>query len=258
MPARKPSEPATTSAAAFVPHQPHLSLVVLREAAQGCRGCDLYKRATQTVFGRGVAGAPVMLVGEQPGDQEDKIGAPFVGPAGRVLTDAMEEAGLERSQVYTTNAVKHFKWEPRGKRRLHAKPSARQISACKPWLEAEIAVVRPRLLVAMGAVASQSLLGPSFRLTRHRGEFVRGTRWAELVLATIHPSAVLRAIDEAARQQMFEGLVADLRLVVAQLHGPSARAAAGREAQRPDRPAVAKQGRSRRPQRSEARTRPGD
>jgi DNA polymerase len=258
MPARKPTGSAANSAAEFVPKQPHLSLAVLREAAQGCRGCDLYQRATQTVFGRGVAGAPVMLVGEQPGDQEDKIGAPFVGPAGRVLTDAMEEAGLERSQVYTTNAVKHFKWEPSGKRRLHSKPSARQISACKPWLEAEIAVVRPRLLVALGAVAARSLLGASFRLTQHRGEFVRGTSWAPMVLATIHPSAVLRAIDDAARQEAFEGLVADLRLVVAQLHGPSARAAAGREAQRPDRPAAAKQGRSRRRQPSEAKAWPGD
>ena len=170
------------SAAAFIPRGPH-TLALLNEAAQGCRGCDLYKRATLAVVGAGPRNARIMMVGEQPGDQEDRRGAPFVGPAGRVLDRALAEAGIDRGAVYVTNAVKHFKWEPRGKRRIHSKPSSREIGACRPWLEAEVALVRPALIVALGATAAQSLLGPAFRLTKHRGEFLEGTPWAPLVTA---------------------------------------------------------------------------
>lgn len=208
------------SAADYVPKEV-VSLEQLRGAAAGCRGCDLYKNATQTVFGEGPRQAAVMMVGEQPGDQEDLRGEPFVGPAGGVLDDALFEAGIERSEVYVTNAVKHFKWAPRGKRRLHSKPSAREITACRPWLEAELAVVRPRVVVCMGATASASLLGSSFRLTRHRGEFFEDTGWAPLVTATLHPSAVLRMPDEEARERAFQGLVADLAGVARRLRSSS-------------------------------------
>jgi uracil-DNA glycosylase len=198
------------SAADFVPHNGPLSLDQLHEAAAGCRGCDLYKNATQTVFGEGAREAAVMLVGEQPGDQEDLRGEPFVGPAGGVLDDALDEAGISRGDVYVTNAVKHFKWTPRGSRRIHAKPSAREVKACRPWLEAELQVVRPRVVVCLGATASAALLGASFRLTQHRGEFFEDTGWAPLVTATLHPSAVLRMPDDAMRERAFKGLVADL------------------------------------------------
>ena len=181
----------------------------LREAVQHCRGCPLYEDATQAVFGEGPLSAEVMLVGEQPGDQEDRAGAPFVGPAGRVLDRALDDAGIDRRTAYVTNAVKHFKWKARGKRRIHDKPTWTEQSACRPWLEAELELVRPRVLVLMGATAAQSLLGRDFRLTRHRGEAL-DSDLAELVTATIHPSAVLRGEN---REELFQGLVDDLRVV---------------------------------------------
>ena len=181
----------------------------LRQAVQRCEGCPLHARATQAVFGEGLLSAEVMLVGEQPGDQEDRAGAPFVGPAGKVLDRALREAGIDRRKTYVTNAVKHFKWRARGTRRIHDKPSWTEQTACRPWLEAELALVRPRALVLMGATAAQSLLGRSFRVTQHRGAPL-DSDLAELVTATIHPSAVLRSDD---REAVFAGLVADLGLV---------------------------------------------
>jgi uracil-DNA glycosylase family protein len=180
----------------------------LRDVAQGCTGCDLYRNATQTVFGEGARAARVMLVGEQPGDQEDKQGHPFVGPAGRLLDDALSEAGIVRRDVYITNVVKHFKWVARGKRRIHRKPNLSEIRACRPWLEAEIDVVSPRAIVCLGATAAQALLGPGFRVTKQRGEFVESPL-APLVTATIHPSAILRAEDSERAAEM-EAFVADL------------------------------------------------
>jgi DNA polymerase len=195
------------TAAAFMPDA--LTLTALREAVQGCRGCPLYADATQAVFGEGAKSSEVMLVGEQPGDQEDLAGAPFVGPAGKVLDRALEEAGVDRTKAYVTNAVKHFKWKPRGKRRIHDKPTWTEQMACRPWLDAEVAVVKPRALVLMGATAGQSVLGKTFRVTQHRGVEIPSDL-AELVTATIHPSAVLRGED---REELFQGLVDDLRVV---------------------------------------------
>jgi uracil-DNA glycosylase len=192
----------------MIPERP--SLPRLREAAAGCRACGLWRLGTQTVFGTGRPRANVMLVGEQPGDQEDRAGEPFVGPAGRILDQALDEAGIDRDDAYVTNAVKHFKWKAgRGKRRLHQKPDAAEVRACRPWLEAELAVVRPRLLVLMGATAAQSLLGPSFRVTRERGRLLESDL-APLVTATIHPSAILRA-DPDERDDAMGALIADLR-----------------------------------------------
>lgn len=182
----------------------------VREAAKGCEACHLYKRATQTVFGEGPKGAIMMLVGEQPGDYEDVAGKPFVGPAGKIMDRALEEAGIYRSQVYVTNAVKHFKWEPRGKRRVHQKPNSREIAACRPWLEAELRIVRPNLVVAMGATAAQAIFGPAFRVTRERGR-VLSSKLAPRVLATVHPSSLLRQPDEESRRREYEHFVADLR-----------------------------------------------
>jgi uracil-DNA glycosylase family protein len=193
------------------------SLRALREAAAGCRGCGLYRNATQAVFGEGRAGAEVMLVGEQPGDQEDRRGKPFVGPAGRELDRALEEAGVDREKVYVTNVVKHFKFTPRGKRRIHKKPNAEEISACRPWLEAEVAVVNPRLIVALGATAAQALLGRGFRITKQRGEFFPSELGPE-IMATIHPSAVIRAPGEERREQ-HQLFVRDLTLVAGRLGG---------------------------------------
>jgi uracil-DNA glycosylase family protein len=193
-----------------------LSLPALREAAAGCRACPLWESATQTVFGAGRASAEVMLVGEQPGDQEDKAGEPFVGPAGRLLDRALEEAGIDRTDAYVTNAVKHFKWQPRGKRRIHQKPSWTELAACRPWLDAELRVVKPRALVLLGATAAQSLLGRQFRVTKQRGELLESDL-AELVLATVHPSAILRADN---REAEFEAFVGDLKVVAAALRGP--------------------------------------
>ena len=198
------------SAAEFLPDE--LDLAALREAAAGCRGCHLWENATQTVFGEGRPEAEVMLVGEQPGDQEDKAGEPFVGPAGRMLDRALEEAGIDRSLTYITNAVKHFKWVPRGKRRIHAKPTWSELAACRPWLEAELAVVAPRVLVCLGATAAQGLLGKEFRVTKSRGQWVESDL-AEHVTATIHPSAILRQRDDDAREAEFANFVDDLKLV---------------------------------------------
>ena len=187
----------------------------LRDAAAGCRACELWKTATQTVFGEGSGTAEVMLVGEQPGDREDIDGRPFVGPAGRVLDDALEQAGIDRSRVYLTNVVKHFKWRPRGKRRIHQKPNAEEIRACRPWLDGELAAVEPRVLVCLGATAAQALLGREFRVSRQRGEFVESPL-AERVLATVHPSSILRT-DESERDAAMAELVRDLQVVAGEL-----------------------------------------
>src|SRR6266699_1322062 len=182
----------------------------LREAAKDCEACHLYKRATQTVFGEGPKGTTMMLVGEQPGDYEDVAGKPFVGPAGKIMDRALEEAGIDRSKVYVTNAVKHFKWEPRGKRRIHQKPNPLEIAACRPWLEAKLRLVKPKLLVCLGATAAQTVFGPSFRVTRERGK-VLSSKLAPRALATVHPSSLLRQPDEESRQREYERFVVDLR-----------------------------------------------
>ncbi|MFY9821932.1 MAG: UdgX family uracil-DNA binding protein [Thermoanaerobaculia bacterium] len=188
------------------------SLSSLAKAAQGCMACDLYKHATQAVMGEGPPHASVFFVGEQPGDQEDLAGRPFVGPAGRVFDEVLAEAGIAREDVYVTNAVKHFKWEPRGKRRIHAKPNAAEVKACRPWLEAELELVKPRIIVCLGATAAQSLMGPKFRVTVERGKFFE-TPWAPWLTATIHPSAILRIPDEAMKEEARAQLVEDLRRV---------------------------------------------
>ena len=189
------------------------SLATLKSAAKTCTACHLYKHATQTVFGEGAKGAKLMLLGEQPGDQEDLAGKPFVGPAGRILDRALEEAGIDRRAVYVTNTVKHFKWEPRGKRRIHKKPNSREIAACRPWLEAELRVVRPGLLVCLGATAAQAVLGPAFRVTRERGK-VLSSKLAPKVVATVHPSSLLRQPDEESREREYKLFVADLRVAI--------------------------------------------
>ena len=186
------------------------SLTNLREAAAHCTACPLYKNATQTVFGEGRERPALMLLGEQPGDQEDLSGKPFVGPAGQILNRALEEAGIDRNAVYVTNTVKHFKWEPRGKRRIHQKPSSRDIAACRPWLEAELRVVRPKVLVCLGSTAAQALFGSSFRVTRERGKALE-SELAHRVVATVHPSSLLRQPDEASRQREYDLFVKDLR-----------------------------------------------
>ena len=187
-----------TSAAEFFPERK--SLKAFREAAADCKGCDLWERATQTVFGEGARRAEVVFVGEQPGNEEDLAGKPFVGPAGRLLDDALLEAGIARIQTYVTNVVKHFKWEPRGKRRIHKKPNAREVAACRPWLEAEISLVKPKVIVCLGATAAQALLGPQFRVSKQRGQFIESTL-APYVVATVHPSSILRAPDETRRDE---------------------------------------------------------
>jgi uracil-DNA glycosylase len=195
------------------------TLASLREAAAGCRACPLWKTGTQTVFGEGARDAEVMLVGEQPGDREDLEGRPFVGPAGRLLDEILEEAGIDRSAAYVTNAVKHFKWQPRGKRRIHQKPNWGEMAACRPWLDAELAVVEPRALVLLGATAAQGLLGRQFRVTKERGVPVE-SELAPLVLATVHPSSILRAPSEN-RELERAAFVDDLRVVAAFLSRPS-------------------------------------
>jgi uracil-DNA glycosylase len=199
------------TAAPLVPERP--SLANLREAAAGCRACDLWKTGTQTVFGEGARKAEVMFVGEQPGDQEDQVGKPFVGPAGKLLDQALDEAGIDRSLAYVTNVVKHFKWQARGKRRIHQKPNWREISACRPWLDAELDVVKPRVLVCLGATAAQALLGRDFRVTKRRGEPVE-SELAPVVIATVHPSSILRADDRDAEMAAF---VSDLKTIASQL-----------------------------------------
>ena len=201
----------TESAAAYVPERP--TLPRLKEAAAGCRGCHLWENATQTVFGEGARAADVMLVGEQPGDQEDLAGKPFVGPAGRILDQALEEAGIDRRQAYVTNVVKHFKWQPRGKRRIHQKPNWAEMAACRPWLEAELEVVEPDVLVCLGATAAQALLGRTFKVTERRGELLEVEGIDALVTATVHPSSILRAPDDISRQSAFESFVRDLASV---------------------------------------------
>ena len=202
--------PATSK----VPDQ--LSLPALREAAAGCRACDLYKTGTQTVFGEGAEHAQVMFVGEQPGDREDREGKPFVGPAGRVLDEALEEAGIDRRRVYITNAVKHFKWKPQGKRRLHQKPNAAEINACRPWLDGEIAVVKPHLLVLLGATAAQALLGRDFRVSVQRAQLMERPGLPPM-MATVHPSSILRAPDDETREIEMRAFVQDLKRVAKHL-----------------------------------------
>ena len=196
------------SAKEFFPDK--LSLSSLRKAAEVCKACDLWKRGTQTVFGEGPRRAIVLFVGEQPGNEEDLAGEPFVGPAGRLFNDALAEAGIDRRQTYVTNVVKHFKWEPRGKRRIHKKPNSQEINACRPWLEAELAVVKPKVIVALGATAAQALLGPKFRVTKQRGEFLESTL-APYVMATVHPSSILRAPDDDTRRLERRRFVDDLK-----------------------------------------------
>ena len=205
-----PEQLGLDTAAPFVPDRP--TLPKLRAAAAGCTACHLYKLGTQTVFGEGSADADVVFVGEQPGDQEDLAGRPFVGPAGRVLDEGLAAAGIDRSQVYVTNAVKHFKWERRGKRRIHQKPNWAEMTACRPWLEAELDVVQPDVLVCLGATAAQSLLGRQFRVTKMRGVPVE-SELAPNVVATVHPSSILRAPDEAARQEAMRDFIRDLKAV---------------------------------------------
>ena len=204
------------TAGQLVPERP--TLPKLRDAAADCKACDLWKTGTQTVFGEGTAKAEIVFVGEQPGDKEDLAGQPFVGPAGRVLDEALEAAGIDRSLAYVTNAVKHFKWEPRGKRRIHAKPSAAEMAACRPWLEAELAVVKPKVLVALGATAAQSLLGRQFRVTKQRGVPVESDL-APHVVATVHPSSILRQETEEDRKEAMGEFVRDLTAVAKLLGG---------------------------------------
>jgi uracil-DNA glycosylase len=189
------------------------SLAKLTAAAKKCTACPLYKNATQTVFGDGPKHATVMMIGEQPGDYEDVAGKPFVGPAGKMLDRALEEAGFNRAEVYVTNAVKHFKWEPRGKRRIHQKPSARDIAACRPWLEAELRLVEPKLVVCLGSTAAQTVFGPAFRVTKQRGQVLESLL-AKRVVATVHPSSLLRQPDEESREREYKNFVADLRVAL--------------------------------------------
>ena len=203
---------ASTNAASLVP--PRNTIPVLRKAASACTACDLWKTATQTVFGEGASRATIMIVGEQPGDQEDRVGRPFVGPAGKLLDEALAQVGIDRATVYVTNVVKHFKWtaSDRGKRRIHKKPRQSEIEACSPWLEAELHTVKPKILVCMGAIAAQALLGKHFSVTRNHGQAVESPH-ARFVIATMHPSSILRAIDAASRQRQMAEFISDLRQV---------------------------------------------
>jgi len=203
------------TAEAYLPER--ITLPALRDAAEGCRGCPLYKTGTQTVFGEGKRDARVMMIGEQPGDQEDKAGKPFVGPAGKILNDALAEVGIDRDEVYVTNAVKHFKWEPRGTRRIHAKPNAREIQACNPWLTAELQVIKPQMVVCLGATAAQALMGKDFRITKSRGQIFRDTQYAHWLMATAHPSSILRMPSSEDRQEAYQAFVADLQIAAHEL-----------------------------------------
>jgi len=200
--------PSKRSADDLIPPRPTLSS--LKAAAADCKACDLWKKGTQTVFGDGSRRSNVLFVGEQPGNEEDLTGKPFVGPAGKLFDNALEEAGIDRKQTYVTNVVKHFKWEPRGKRRIHKKPNAMEIAACRPWLEAEIALVKPEVIVALGATAAQALLGPQFRVTKQRGQFIESTL-APYVMATVHPSSILRAPDDETRRLEYRRFVDDMK-----------------------------------------------
>ena len=203
------------STADFLPARK--TLPSLRAAVQDCKGCDLWKRGTQAVFGEGRVGAEVMMVGEQPGDQEDLQGRPFVGPAGRVLDKALEAAGIARDDVYVTNVVKHFKWEPRGKRRIHKKPSGMQIAACRPWFDEEVKAVKPKVIVCLGATAAQALIGRDFKVTKSRGKLISTAETP--IIATVHPSSILRAPDEDSRHAEMARFVDDLRVVASQIEG---------------------------------------
>lgn len=214
MPSAKAALP---TAAPLIPPRP--TLASLRAAAAGCQACDLWKRGTQTVFGEGSRRAAVLFVGEQPGNEEDMSGRPFVGPAGRLLDKALDEAGIERSRAYVTNVVKHFKWEPRGKRRIHAKPNPLEIMACLPWLEAELEVVKPKIVVCLGATAAQALLGKKFKVTQDRGKFF-ASPLAARVMATVHPSSILRAPDDASRHVEMHRFIDDMRRVAGVLALP--------------------------------------
>jgi DNA polymerase len=232
--------PEAASARPFLPER--RTLPALRRAAEGCRGCDLYKRATRSVFGEGSPRARLVLVGEMPGDREDRAGRPFVGPAGRVLDEALAAAGIARADAYVTNAVKHFKWEPRGKLRLHKTPNAGEVRACRPWLDAELGLIQPEALVALGATAARALFGPAFRVSEERGRPV-ASPLARFVTATLHPSAVLRRQSADERREELARLVSDLRAVaralgaapVSAAPGPPARSPASRPRSRPAR-----------------------
>jgi uracil-DNA glycosylase len=202
------------TAAPFVPSRP--TLPKLRAAAAECRGCELYKYATQTVFGEGKKSSLILFIGEQPGDKEDLAGRPFVGPAGALFDKALEEAGIDRSKVYVTNAVKHFKWEPRGKRRIHKKPNAVEIAACRPWLQAELQVIKPRAIICLGSTAAQAVISPKYRVSVQRGQFVK-SELAEYVTATVHPSSILRAPSDEARRMERARFVNDLKKIRAAL-----------------------------------------
>jgi uracil-DNA glycosylase len=207
----KADEELPWDATVFLPET--LDLDSLRHAASECQACDLFRTGTQTVFGEGLPQSDLMFIGEQPGNQEDKAGQPFVGPAGRVLDEALEEVGIDRSRVYVTNAVKHFKWVPKGKARIHAKPNAREIRACLPWLQAELEVIKPKVIAVLGATAAQALMGPSFRVTQQRGKPITGTPFAQYVVATVHPASILRAQDDADREAQRQAFVDDLRVI---------------------------------------------
>ncbi len=200
--------PAKSSAETLIP--PRATLPLLKNAAADCQACDLWKKGTQTVFGEGLRRSKILFVGEQPGNEEDLTGKPFVGPAGKLFDNALADAGIDRKHTYVTNVVKHFKWEPRGKRRIHKKPNAVEIAACRPWLEAELALIKPEVIVALGATAAQSLLGPQFRVTKQRGQFIESTL-APYVLATVHPSSILRAPDDETRRLEYRRFVNDLK-----------------------------------------------
>jgi DNA polymerase len=204
-----------------MPLHPTLPIAELRHVAADCHGCDLWRRATQTVFGEGPPDATMALIGEQPGDREDRAGHPFVGPAGVILDRALAAAGIDRTRVFVTNVVKHFKWEPRGKRRLHSKPNQTEVAACRPWLDAELTAIRPRVLVCLGATAAQALVGREVRVLRDRGRPLPSPL-APYVIATIHPSSILRAPDDAARHREKAAFVADLVAAVALLREPEA------------------------------------
>ncbi|MCU1285576.1 MAG: putative polymerase related protein [Acidobacteriales bacterium] len=212
-----------STAEEFIPANPTLNS--LREVAAGCTACDLYKRGTQTVFGEGSRKARVVFVGEQPGDKEDLLGRPFVGPAGQLLDRALELAGIEREETYVTNIVKHFKWEPRGKRRIHKKPNALEIAACRPWFEAEVQVIKPQVVICLGATAAQAVIGRTFKVTQRRGEILHDVAIALAVMATVHPSSILRAPDEEARRDEMTKFVADLKVAAAYIRENVKRAA---------------------------------
>ena len=206
------------TAARFIP--PKATLTQLKEIAKGCTACHLYKLGTQTVFGAGAKHARVVFVGEQPGNEEDLKGEPFVGPAGKLLDKALVSAGIDRGETYVTNIVKHFKWEPRGKRRIHKKPNALEIAACRPWFEAEVAQLKPDVVVCLGATAAQAILGRSFKVTQQRGQVITGSAYAPTIIATVHPSSILRAPDDETRHEEMRKFIDDLKAVAHLIHKP--------------------------------------